>query len=729
MIKHIKSIVSILLLANLIVNSTHGQNGMIQVEDIFGSPKFFARTIGGFNSMNNDDFYTSTETIGKEKYIVQYSFSTGKAVDTILRPSQLFAFKEATEFGSYKFSADERKILLSVNSESIYRHSTREEYYLFERDNNKLSKVTSKGKAMYGTFSPDGSMLAYVRDNNLYVWDTKSKAEKAITTDGEKNKIINGATDWVYEEEFSMDVAFGWSTDGKNISYYQFDESAVKEFNLTTYGELYPKEELYKYPKAGEINSTVSLYNYNLQSNKATLIFKTDSDWEYIPRVKWTQNPDVVSFQRTNRHQSQLELILYSVSTGKSTVILNEVNKSFIEITDDLTFLKDGKRFIWTSTRHGYNHIYLYQIDGKLIKQITSGNFDVTKYYGYDEKSSTLFYQSAERSPLERHIYSISIRGKKKALTQIAGIHKAEFSSGLKYFADTYSSFDSPFTCTLNHNDGKLLRTLEDNNAVKKTLAQYKLGKIDTLSFSTEDGTRLYGWMITPPDFDPDNKYPVIMHVYGGPGVQTVTNDWDGPNYLWHQMLAQKGYLVVSFDNRGTPGRGLEFANCIYKDMGNLEVQDQLSAVKFLKGKLFVDGERMGVWGWSFGGYMTSLLMTKGNGVFKAGIAVAPPTSWRFYDSIYTERYLQTPQENAKGYDDNSPINYAKDLKGKLLLIHGSTDDNVHMQNSMDFVTALVKANKQFDFFIYPNKNHSIRGGNTRLHLYTMMTNHLVKNL
>jgi dipeptidyl-peptidase 4 len=729
MFKNIKSIISILFLLNLSVNLSFGQEGMIQLEEIYGSPKFFARTIGGFNSMNNDDFYTSTETIDKGKYIIQYSFSTGKAVDTILRPSQLFAFKEASEFVSYKFSDDEQKILLSVNIESIYRHSTREEYYLFERGNNKLSKVTKNGKAMYGTFSPDGSMIAYVRDNNLYVWDTKSKVEKAITTDGVKNKIINGATDWVYEEEFSMDVAFGWSADGKNISYYQFDESDVKEFNLTTYGELYPKEELYKYPKAGEKNSIVSLYNYNLQNNKATLIFKTDSDWEYIPRVKWTQNPDVVSFQRTNRHQSQLELILYSVSTGKSTVVLNEQNKSFIEITDDLTFLKDGKRFIWTSSRNGYNHIYLYQIDGMLIKQITFGNFDVTQYYGYDEKSSTIFYQSAERSPLERHIYSITINGKKKPLTQIAGIHKAEFSSGLKYFADTYSSFDSPFTCTLNQNDGKLLRTLEDNSTVKKTLTQYRLGKIDTLSFTTEDGTRLYGWMITPPDFDPDKKYPVIMHVYGGPGVQTVTNDWDGPNYLWHQMLAQKGYLVVSFDNRGTPGRGLEFANCIYKDMGNLEVQDQLSAVKFLKGKLFVDADRMGVWGWSFGGYMTSLLMTKGNGIFKAGIAVAPVTNWRFYDSIYTERYLQTPQENAKGYDDNSPINYAKDLKGKLLLVHGSTDDNVHMQNSMDFVTALVKANKQFDYFIYPNKNHSIRGGTTRLHLYTMMTNHLVKNL
>lgn len=725
----LKAIISISLMWLLGILKSDAQEGMIQVEDIFGSSTLFARTIAGFNSMNDDHFYTNTEVIEKGKYIIQYSFSTGKAVDTILRPSQLTALKEAMDFGDYKFSANESKILLSVGAASIYRHSTREDYYLYDRATNKLSKVTTQGKAMYGTFSPDASKIAYVRDNNLYIWDTQSKTEKSVTTDGIKNKIINGATDWVYEEEFSMSVAFGWSVDGQNISYYKFDESQVKEFNLTTYGELYPKEETYKYPKAGEKNAEVALYNYNLKSNASTLIFKTDADWEYIPRLDWTQNPDVLCFQRTNRHQDQLELILYSVSTGKSSVLLKETNKSFIEITDDLTFLKDGKRFIWTSTRSGYNHIYLYGIDGKMLKQITSGNFDVTKYFGFDEKSNAVYYQSAERSPLERHIYSISLNGKKKALTAAAGVHNASFSSGLNYFADTYSSLDAPYTCTLNLNDGKLLRTLEDNAATKKVLSGYKLGKIDTLSFRTEDGTLLYGWMIMPPNFNASNKYPVLMHVYGGPGVQTVTNDWDGPNYLWHEMLAQRGYIVVSFDNRGTPGRGLDFANCIYKDMGNLEVQDQMSAVKFLKGKSFVDANRMGVWGWSFGGYLTSLLMTKGNGAFKAGIAVAPVTNWRFYDSIYTERYLQTPQENAKGYDDNSPINYAKDLKGKLLLVHGSTDDNVHMQNSMDFVSALVKANKQFDLFIYPNKNHSIRGGNTRIHLYNMMTNHLLENL
>ena len=573
------------------------------------------------------------------------------------------------------------------------------------------------------------ALLAYVRDNNLYIYDLATGSEAAATADGRRNEIINGATDWVYEEEFSMDVAFAWSPDGKNIAYYKFDESRVKEFNLTYYGDLYPKEEKYKYPKAGEENSIVSIHVYNISAATSREVFKTDKVWEYIPRLQWTKSPSVLSFQRTNRHQNVLELVFYQLAENKNTVVLKEENNSFIEITDDLTYLADGKRFIWTSTRDGYNHIYLYDISGKLLQQVTSGKYDVTKYYGFDEKTQTIYYQSAERSPLERHLYSITLTGKKKTLTQSAGIHNAAFTNGLRYFVDTYSSFGTPFTCALNDQNGKLIRTLETNENTRKNLENVNLGKVDTLSFLTADNVRIYGWIITPPNFDKTKKYPVLMHVYGGPGVQTVTNDWDGPNYLWHQLLAQKGIIVVSFDNRGTPGRGLDFANSIYKDMGNLEVQDQLSALEFMKKQSYVDGSRVGVWGWSFGGYMTSLLMTKGDGAFKTGIAVAPVTTWRYYDSIYTERYLQTPQENAKGYDDNSPINFAKGLKGNFLLVHGSTDDNVHMQNSMDFVTALVKANKQFDLFIYPNKNHGISGGNTRLHLYTKMTNYLMENL
>lgn len=717
--------------ALLLLISTTGlsQNADLKLEDIWGSTKYLSRTVPGFNAMKDGESYTTRQEISGGQAIVRYSIKTGKATDTLLRPEQLISGQDTVGFDTYSFSIDENKILLSSGTENIYRHSTREHYYVYDRVKKNLRKVTGNGKAMYGVFSPDGNKLAYVRDNNLYIFDLATGAEAAVTVDGKRNEIINGATDWVYEEEFSMDVAFAWSPDGKNIAYYKFDESRVKEFNLTYYGELYPKEEKYKYPKAGEENSLVSLHVYNLSSAASREIFKTDKVWEYIPRMQWTKSSDVLSFQRTNRHQNVLELAFYNLTDNKTTVILKEENKSFIEITDDLTFLSDGKRFIWTSSRDGFNHIYLYDITGKMMQQITNGRYDVTKYYGFDEKTQTFYYQSAERSPLERHLYSVSLAGKKKTLTQSAGIHNAAFTNGLRYFVDTYSSFGTPFTCALNDQNGKLIRTLEDNAGTRKNLDAANLGKTDTMSFLTADNVRIYGWIITPPDFDKTKKYPVLMHVYGGPGVQTVTNDWDGPNYLWHQYLAQKGYIVVSFDNRGTPGRGLDFANCIYKDMGNLEVQDQLSALNHMKKQSYVDGNRVGVWGWSFGGYMTSLLMTKGEGAFKAGIAVAPVTTWRYYDSIYTERYLQTPQENPKGYDDNSPINFAKGLKGKFMLVHGSTDDNVHMQNTMDFVTALIKANKQFDQFIYPNKNHGIYGGNTRLHLYTQMTNFLMENL
>lgn len=709
--------------------SAQAQPVFLQLEDIWASPKLYARSVPGFNAMQDGEHYTNSEEISEGSAIIKYAFKTGKAVDTLLKPTQLITAKDTISFDDYKFSKDEKKILLSVNSESIYRHSTREDYYVFDRNTGKLSKVTLNGKSMYGSFSPDGNQLAYVRDNNIYLYQLSTGTETAITTDGKRNEIINGATDWVYEEEFSMDVAFAWAPDGKSIAYYRFDESAVKEFNLTYYGELYPKEEKYKYPKAGEKNSAVSIHLYDLNSKKNKEIFKTDAAWEYIPRIQWTQSGDLLTFQRNNRHQNVLELVGYTLSTGKLQVILKDENNSFIEITDDLTFLKDGKRFIWTSTRDGYNHIYLYQLNGTLIKQVTSGKFDIMKYYGFDEKAETFYYQSTERSPMEKHIYSISLSGKKKALSTSAGTHNAAFANGLKYYVDTYSSMGKPFICSLNDQSGKTIRLLEENKETNKNLATYTLGKADTVSFLTEDGTRLYGWVILPPDFKESNTYPVLMHVYGGPGVQTATNDWDGPNYLWHQYLAQRGYIIYCFDNRGTPGRGLDFANCIYKDMGKLEVQDQLSAVKYLKSKKYIDDSRIGVWGWSFGGYMTSLLLTKGSGVYKAGIAVAPVTTWRYYDSIYTERYLQTPQENPKGYDENSPINFAKNLQGKFMLVHGSTDDNVHMQNTMDFVTALVKANKQFDLFIYPNKNHGIYGGTTRLNLYTKMTNFVLENL
>lgn len=720
------NIKNFLLSLTLLINAAlYAQTGFLQLEDIWGSPKFFAGTANSFSAMKDGEHYSES----MDNAIIKYSFKTGKAVDTLLRAGDMINGKDTIDFSDYSFSPDESKILLTSAPEAIYRHSSRADYYVFDRSTRKITHLTGSGKAMYGTFSPSGDKVAFVRENNIYFFDLKNAQEIPVTRDGKKNEIINGATDWVYEEEFSMDVAFAWSPDGNKIAYYRFDESRVKEFNLTTYGGLYPKEERYKYPKAGEENSRVEIHCYDVRTQNSKMLIQTGGEWEYIPRIRWTRDSDLLSIQRNNRNQNILELLVCRVSNGEQRILIREQNDSFIEITDDLTFLSDGQRFIWTSSRDGYNHIYLYKMDGNAIQQVTKGNYDVTRYYGYDEKSGTFYYQSAEKSPLERQVYAINLAGKKKLLTPIPGVHNAEFSQGFRYFADTWSSFGTPYTSALFSAEGKQIRVLKDNESVLKNLQSYRLGVLDTFSFMNDENIRLYGWIIRPPDFDTSKTYPVLMHVYGGPGAQTVTNDWDGPNYLWHQYLAQRGYIIVSVDNRGTPGRGLAFANSIHKNMGKLEVRDQLSVVKYLKSLKYIDSNRMGVWGWSFGGYMTSLLMTKGSGVFKAGIAVAPVTTWRYYDSIYTERYLQTPQENPSGYDDNSPINFAKGLQGKFLLVHGSTDDNVHMQNTMDFVTALVKANKQFDQFIYPNKNHGIGGGGTRLHLYTKMTNFILNNL
>lgn len=721
---------TLLLTLSVFATVVTAQKSDLRLEDIWGSPNYFARQIPGFRSMNDGEHYTQTVETEAGLSIVRYNFKSGKATDTLFfSPTFLSGTSDSVPpLEDYQFSPDEKKILFSAGEESIYRHSSRAYYYVYDRDSKKLSRVPSDGKIMYCRFSPKADKLAWVTNNNLFVHELSSSKTRQITHDGEWNKIINGAVDWVYEEEFGMDIGYSWNVDGSRLAYYRFDESAVKEFTLLNYGELYPKESRYKYPKAGEVNSKVSVFMYDL-ANDVSVKAKTDPSWEYIPRIHWTRDPRKLSIQCMNRHQNSLALQLADAITGEVSNLLKENNQSFIEVTDNLKFLNDGKRFIWTSSRDGYNHIYLYSMDGTLIKQVSSGKYDVTNFYGYDEKNQTFYFQSTEKSPRERQVWSIDSKGNKKLLTPAKGTHNVEFSSGFRYFADTWSTFGTPYRCALYDAKLKELRVLEDNKGVNEKLSKINLGASEELRLKTRDGVWLNGWIIRPPSYRPDRKYPVLIHVYGGPGVQTVTDDWDGPNYMWHQLLAQKGYIIVSVDNRGTPGRGLEFANCIYKDMGKLELDDQMDLVSWLQEQPEVDPSRIGVWGWSFGGYMTSLMMTKGGGKLRCGIAVAPVTNWKFYDTIYTERYLQTPQENPNGYEDNSPINFAKDLQGKFLLVHGSADDNVHYQNSMEFINALVKAKKPFDMMIYPNRNHGIYGGSTRFHLYDKMTNFILSNL
>jgi dipeptidyl-peptidase-4 len=719
-------------IALIAVQPAFAQKKDITLEDIWMKGTFRMSSVYGLNSMENGEHYTTLESDKNKTFVVSYEYKTGKATDTILSSEKLVpeGGKTAISIDDYRFSKGENKILIATETEQIYRHSTREDYYTWDRKAKKLTKLSQGGKMMYGTFSPDGNKVAFVRDNNLFVKDLSSNTETQITKDGEINKIINGAVDWVYEEEFTMSRGFEWSPDGSKIAYYRFDESKVKEFSFSEYGTLYPVENRYKYPKAGEANSlvTVHIYDVNAKTIKTVDIGK-ETD-QYIPRIKWTMNPGKLSLIRMNRHQSKLELLIADAATGATTVLLTEENPAYIEITDNLTFLKNGTQFIWTSDKDGYNHIYLYGMDGKMVTQLTTGSWDVMEFKGIDESAKTIYYISSESSPTQRDLYSIRLDGKnKKKLSVSDGTDMAEFSNGFKYYINFHSDANTPYYITLHNSSGKLVRVLEENTPLKKTMADFNISKKEFFKFKTADGVELNGWMIKPSNFDANKKYPVFMTVYGGPGHNTVNNSWGGPDYFWHQMIAQKGYIVVSVDNRGTEARGAAFKKATYKQMGKLEAIDQVEAAKYLGGLSYVDKNRIGIEGWSYGGYLTSLCMTKGADYFKMGIAVAPVTNWRYYDSIYTERYLSLPQENPYGYDDNSPINHVKNLKGKFLLVHGTADDNVHFQNSMEMVTALVKANKQFSSFFYPNKNHSIYGGNTRYHLYTMMTNFLTENL
>lgn len=707
----------------------------ITLEDIYQKGTFRAKSVWGVNWMNDGRYYSSQVSDEKNKVqdIVKYDVTTGQPVNTIIEGENLVpeGSSQPIQYDGYTFSSDEQKVLFSTETEQIYRRSSKAEFYIYDIASQKLTKLSNGGKQMYATFSPDAKRVAFARDNNMFVTDLSNMQETQITTNGKYNSIINGYADWVYEEEFSFAQGFHWSPDGKKIAFYTFDETNVPEFNMQMWGELYPQDYKFKYPKAGEANSIVTVSVYDVASGKTVKMDTGNETDIYLPRMKWTNNPNLLSIQRMNRLQNTLEILHANASTGKADVVLKETDKAYIDVTDDLTYLKDGKHFIHSSEVKGYNHLYLYNMSGKLVRQITSGNWEVSSYVGYDEKNDRLYYMSTEVSPLERHLYSISSKGKKKQrLTQQAGTHRVNMSNDFKYFLDYFSAANEVPTVSLHTaKDGKLIKVLEDNSQLKNTLAQYDIAKQEFFQMKTADGTQLNGWMIKPTDFDPNKKYPVLMFVYGGPGSQTVTNSWGGNNFLWYQVLADKGMIVVSVDNRGTGARGAEFKKVTYANLGKYEIEDQIEAAKWLGNQAYVDKNRIGIWGHSYGGYMTLLGLTKGNGVFAAGISVAPVTSWRYYDTIYTERFLKTPQENPAGYDENSPLFFADKMQGELLLIHGTGDDNVHFQNAVAMQDALISANKQFESFYYPNRNHGVGGGITSLHRFKMMTNFLERTL
>lgn len=700
------------------------QKKEVTLENIWKTYDFYPKSVSGFNSMQDGNYYSKLEKKGDNSQINKYSFRTGQKTRTLVDSKNI-----EIEINNYTFSNDEKKVLFANETEKIYRYSSKSIYHIYNLKTKKLEKL-SDDKVMYADFSPSGDKVAYVNSNNLFVKDLSNGKTIQITTDGELNQIINGATDWVYEEEFGLTQAFFWSPDGKKIAFYKFDEREVKEFSMDMFNtELYPSQYQFKYPKAGEDNSKLSIHIYNIDDEETTTI-SLNKSYEYIPRMNWTKSNDLLYVLAMNRHQNELDFILYNTTHSTSEILFSEKDKYYIDVHDNTTFTDDGQSLIWTSEKSGFNHIYLVNLENGQSQQVTTGNWEVTKYHGMNQDDNKVFYTSNEEGAINKSLYCINLDGSDKTkLSEDLGTHSSTFSNGMKYYSNTYSTADTPPYISLHNHTGKEIRVLEDNADLSNKMEEFDLTKKEFFSFTTSEDVNLNGWMIKPSDFDASKQYPVFMFLYGGPGSQQVLNSWGWFNYFWHQHLAQKGYIVVCVDNRGTGGRGAEFKKMTYLQLGKYETIDQIEANRYLAKLPYVDENRIGIQGWSYGGYMSSLAITKGADVFKTAIAVAPVTNWRYYDNIYTERYMRTPQENASGYDDNSPINHVDSLKGNYLLIHGTADDNVHVQNTYEMVSALVKANKQFDLFVYPDKNHGIYGGNTRLHLYKLMTDYILENL
>lgn len=720
-----------LILALCAGNISFAQNAKkeITLDDIWKNNTFRVKSVPGFNAMKDGKRYTQLNTDGARQSITVVNLQDGKTIDTLFNNIKLIPDDGATVVAEdYSFSNDEKKMLLKTGGKHIYRRSVLYLTYVYDIKKGSLTRMEGD-KILHATFSPDGSKVAYVKDNNLYYRDLNTDKTVAVTNDGAWNKVINGNCDWVYEEEFEFTRAFEWSPDGKYLAYYRFDETKVPEYTMAMYGSLYPANNTFKYPKAGEANSEVQIKIYNLATNETNTPNIGSQNDQYIPRIKWSNDPRKLCIFRLNRLQNKLELLLADAEQGNTQTIYQEENPYYVEINDNLAFLKDGHSFIFNSERDGYNHLYNYDWTTQKMTDLTPGNYDIDQIIGIDEKAGSVYYTAAEVTPMERKLYAVSFDGKKKkALTTEDGVHAITPIEGYKFFLDRHSRINQPPVFYLRDATGKIVRTLEDNKDLKAKMQEYALGKIEFKEMPGANG-KLNGWMITPPDFSETKKYPVLMYQYSGPGSQEVADRFPVRDFFWHQMLAQKGYIVVCADGTGTGFRGQEFKKKTYQQLGKLESDDQIAVAKYLGTLPYVDKDRIGIWGWSYGGFMSSTCIFKGNDVFKSAIAVAPVSNWRYYDNIYTERYMRTPKENAKGYDENAPEKMADKLKGKYLMIHGTADDNVHFQNAVMLTDALIKADKEFDTEYYPNKNHGISGGNTRYHLYKRMTDFVLNNL
>lgn len=684
--------------------------------------------------MADGETYAQISKDGKQ--VVKYSFKTGKQVGVIFDANAVRGANIGSIDG-YVMSPDGRRMLIQTHTKRIYRRSFTAEYYIYTLGNSSVVPLSDGGPQQTPIFSPDGNQIAFVRDNNIFLVKLLyDNAESQVTKDGKRNEVINGIPDWVNEEEFATNSSMVFTADSKQICWIRYDESAVKEYSMQMFKGSnpsmdeyadYPGFYSYKYPVAGGENSKVAVYSYDIKSRQTRKMqLPLDADG-YIPRIKMTSDPTKVAIFTLNRHQDNLSIYMANpLSTVCQLVIQDKVDKYFkeeamanIKITD--------RHILMPSDRDGYMHLYLYTLGGQLKRRVTRGNYEVTDVYGYDEATGDVYYAANELGPQDKQVYVAHQNGKTERLTAREGYNSATFSAGYKYFINTWSDINTPVVYTLNNNSGKVLSTLVDNKGLKEKLAAYDLGTRELFSFTTSEGVKLNGWMVKPAGFDASRRYPVIMYQYGGPGNQQVLNSWNigmcGQGALLEQYMAQQGYIVVCVDGRGTGGRGAEFEKCTYLRLGELEAKDQVETALWLGSQPYIDKNRIGIWGWSYGGWNTLMSMSEGRPVFRAGVAVAPPTSWRYYDTVYSERYMRTPKENPSGYDEVNPMARVDKLSGALLICHGLADDNVHFQNTAEYTEALVQADKDFKENIYTNRNHSIYGGNTRNHLFRQIVN------
>ena len=722
----------------LLATSNVSADNKITLKDVTGKT-FTPKYITGVDPIKGTDRYASISNDGRQ--IIEYAFKTGNQTRVLFDIANTHG-ESIKQLDGYMLSPDGKRMLIQTNTHKIYRRSFTADYYIYTIQSRKLEKLSTGGPQQIPTWSPDGNQIAFVRDNNIFLVKLLyDNAESQITKDGKFNEIINGVPDWVYEEEFSTNRSLCFTADSRMLCWIKYDERKVKEYSLQLFmgshptmkaNEVYPGTYTYKYPKAGEDNSIVSVWSYEIQTHKTNRLQVPLEGDGYIPRIKSTNDANRIIVFTMNRHQDVLNLYAVNPRTTLSQLLIKEQGDKYVkeEAMEGITIGQNS--ILLPSDRDGYMHLYLYNMNGSLIRKIGDGNYDITSIYGYDETTGDVYYQAAGINPHDRQIFVSHKNGKTERLTDTNGWNKAIFSGDYKYFLNTWSNYNTPYVFTIRDNKGKVLSTPIDNKELKEKVKTYGFNGRETFSFTTSEGVKLDGWMVKPKDFDTNKKYPVILFQYSGPGSQQVIDAWNagsmGNGGAFDYYLAQQGFIVVCVDGRGTGGRGAAFEKCTYLKIGELESRDQVETALWLGKQSYIDKERIGIWGWSFGGFNTLMSMSEGRPVFKAGVAVAPPTNWRYYDTIYTERYMRTPKENGSGYATN-PIQRANALHGALLICHGMADDNVQPQNTMEYTEALIQADKNFKENIYTNRNHGIYGGNTRTHLLRQISNWFIEHL